>query len=126
MIIHLLLWKMTRIVKEKFLNYKDTYTILFEDGNRKRHTVKVDIPKFIDNQFMYLGGNNKIIKHQNFYLPVVKVDEDMVEIVTNYSKLTLQRVDNKSTSSAERLSTFIVAILSDHLNTSSYITLETA
>lgn len=85
------------------LNYKDTYTIYFEDGNRKRHTVKIDIPKFIDGRFLYVGGNKKIIKHQSFYLPVVKISSDMVQIVTNYSKMTIQRVENKSTSSVERL-----------------------
>lgn len=85
------------------LNYKDTYTILLEDGNRKRHTVKVDIPKFIDDRFLYIGGNKKIIKHQNFLLPVVKIAPDMVQIVTNYSKMSIQRVENKSTSAIERL-----------------------
>lgn len=85
------------------LNYKDTYTILLEDSNRKRHTIKVDIPKFIDDRFLYIGGNKKIIKHQSFYLPVVKIASDMVQIVTNYSKMTIQRVENKSISSIERL-----------------------
>ena len=36
------------------LNYKDTYTIQLEDANRKRHTIKVDIPKFLDDHFLYL------------------------------------------------------------------------
>ena len=76
------------------LNYKDTYTIKFEDGNRQRHTLKVDIPKFIDDRFLYIGGNKKLIKHQSFFLPVVKVGSDKVEIVTNYSKMTLERVSN--------------------------------
>ena len=89
------------------LNYKDTYTVLFEDGNRKRHTIKVDIPKFIDNKFFYLGGNKKIMKHQNFYQPVVKISPSMVQIVSNYSKMTIERVDNKSISSIERLKKFI-------------------
>lgn len=85
------------------LNYKETYTIQFEDSNRKRHTVKVDIPKFIDDEFLYIGGNKKIIKHQDFYLPIVKISPTTVEIVTNYSKMTIERVENKSISSVERL-----------------------
>ena len=89
------------------LNYKDTYTIYLEDANRKRHTVKVDIPKFIDDRFLYIGGNKKIIKHQSFYLPVVKIKPNMVQIVTNYSKMTIERVDNKSISSVERLKKLI-------------------
>lgn len=89
------------------LNYKDTYTIYLEDANRKRHTIKVDIPKFIDDRFLYIGGNKKIIKHQSFYLPVVKIKPNMVQIVTNYSKMTIERVDNKSISSVERLKKLI-------------------
>ena len=76
------------------LNYKDTYTLHYEDGNRKRHTVKVDIPKFIDDRFLYIGGNKKVIKHQSFFLPVVKIAPNKVEIVTNYSKMTIERDDN--------------------------------
>lgn len=76
------------------LNYKDTYTIHYEDGNRKRHTVKVDIPKFIDDRFLYIGGNKKVIKHQSFFLPVVKIAPNKVEIVTNYSKMTIERDTN--------------------------------
>lgn len=85
------------------LNYKDTYTILLEDANRKRHTIKVDIPKFMDDRFLYIGGNKKIIKHQNFLLPIVKTSPSSVQIVSNYSKMTVTRNDNKSTSSVERL-----------------------
>lgn len=89
------------------LNYKDTYTILLEDGNRKRHTIKVDIPKFIEGKFLYIGGNKKLIKYQNFFYPIVKIAPDIVEIVTNYSKMTIQRVENKATSSVERLKKFV-------------------
>jgi hypothetical protein len=85
------------------LNYKDTYTIYFEDENRKRHTVKVDIPKFIEGRFLYIGGNKKVIKHQSFFLPVVKIAPNKVEIVTNYSKMTIERVDNTSSSAVERM-----------------------
>lgn len=85
------------------LNYKDTYTLYLEDGNRKRQTVKVDIPKFIDDKFLYIGGNKKIIKHQNFYFPVVKISPNMVQVVSNYSKMTIERVENKSISAIERL-----------------------
>ena len=91
------------------LNYKDTYTIYFEDANRKRHTVKVDIPKFIDGRFLYIGGNKKIIKHQSFYLPVVKIAPNKVEIVTNYSKMTIERVENGSLSSVERMKKIIMS-----------------
>jgi len=78
------------------LNYKDTYTFYLEDGNRNRHTITVDIPKFIDDRFLYLGGNKKLILHQNFFLPLVKIAPDTVQIVTNTNKMTIKRVDTKS------------------------------
>ena len=85
------------------LNYKDTYTIVLEDAFRQRHTLTVDIPKFIDDKFMYIGGNKKLILKQNFFMPVVKTSEDTVQIVTNYNKMTLRREGSKSISSLERL-----------------------
>lgn len=84
------------------LNYKETYTILLEDVNRQRHTVKVDIPKFLEDKFLYIGGNKKIIKKQSILLPVTKTDADTVQIVTNYNKMFIRRVDTKSVSSVER------------------------
>ena len=89
------------------LNYKDTYTVLLEDENRKRHTVKVDIPKFLDNKFLYIGGNKKVIKHQSFFYPVVKIDEKTVHVVTNYSKIIIQRNDSKNFTYVDRFKKFI-------------------
>ena len=78
------------------LNYKDTWTVYLEDENRQRHTIKVDIPKWLDDKFLWLGGNRKIIKNQNFFLPIVKIEPDTVLIVSNYNKMTITRVDTKS------------------------------
>lgn len=84
------------------LNYQDTYTFLLEDGNRQRHTIKVDIPKIYDNKFLFLGGNKKLILKQNFFLPVVKIGPDTVEIVTNYNKMFITRDDTKGLGNIER------------------------
>lgn len=78
------------------LNYKDTYTFYLEDGNRNRHTIVVDIPKFIEDRFLYIGGNKKLILHQNFFLPIVKTSPSKVQIVSNANKMTIERVDTKS------------------------------
>lgn len=78
------------------LNYKETWTIHLEDENRQRHTIKVDIPKWLDNTFLWLGGDKKIIKNQNFFLPIVKIGPDTVLIVSNYNKMTINRIDTKS------------------------------
>ena len=78
------------------LNYKETWTVHLEDENRLRHTIKVDIPKFYDKNFLWLSGNKKVIKNQMFFLPVVKISGDTVMIVTNYNKLTIKREDSKT------------------------------
>lgn len=85
------------------LNYKDTYRVTLEDDKGQRHNITVDIPKFIDNKFMYLGGNKKIIDRQNFLYPVVKTASDTVQIVTNYNKMFIRRVGTRSISSVERM-----------------------
>ena len=89
------------------LNYKETYTISLEDTNRQRHTIKVDIPKIVDGRFLYLGGGKKNIKNQEYFLPVVKIAEDEVQLVSNYNKMTVRRQDTKSVSYIERLSRLI-------------------
>lgn len=85
------------------LNYKETYRVILEDEQKQRHSITVDIPKFIDNKFMYLGSNKKIIDKQNFLYPVVKTAPDTVQIVTNYNKVFIRRVGTKSISSVERI-----------------------
>lgn len=89
------------------LNYKETWTVKLEDENRNRHTIKVDIPKFLEYKFLWLGGNRKNIKNQMFFLPFVKIDKDRVLIVSNYNKFTIQRVDTKSLRGLSRIETFI-------------------
>lgn len=89
------------------LNYKDTYTVVLEDSNRVRHSITVDIPKFYEDKFLYLGGNKKIINKQNFLYPIVKTGPDTVQIVTNYNKAFIRRVDTKSLSDVEKLKKLI-------------------
>lgn len=84
------------------LNYKDTYKIVMEDSQRKRHTVTVDIPKFVEDKFLYINGNKMMIKHQSFFYPVVKVSNDTVHITTNYNKVIITRNDRKGVSAVER------------------------
>lgn len=85
------------------LNYKETWHVTLEDEQGQRHSITVDIPKFLDNKFMYLGGNKKIINRQNFLYPVVKTAPDTVQIVSNYNKMFIRRIGTKSISTVERL-----------------------
>lgn len=84
------------------LNYKETYTAVLEDSNRVRHTLKFDMPKFIDGSFMYLEGNKKIINKQLFMKPIVKTGPDEVQICSNYNKIFMRRLGRKMTSQLER------------------------
>lgn len=84
-------------------NLKNTWTVVLKDETGKRHTVKVDIPKFQDNRFMLLGGNRYVILKQNFYNPLVKDTPDTVILTTNYNKITITRKATKSLTSIERI-----------------------
>ena len=89
------------------MNYKETYTVSLEDANRQRHTIKVDLPKIVENRFLWLGGGKKNIKNQNYFFPVVKTKPGEVQMVSNYNKMYIQRHDTKSTSGVERFKRFL-------------------
>ena len=73
-------------------DYIETWTIKLEDINGKRVTMKIDVPKFINNRFMKLRGNYKTINGQLLLLPIIKTDEDTAQIVSNYNKIFIRRV----------------------------------
>lgn len=72
-------------------DYIDTYTVEFEDSTGKRFTIKFDVPKFINNRFLKLRGNEKVISGQLLNLPCIKTDDDSVQIVSNYNKIFIRR-----------------------------------
>lgn len=82
--------------------YQDTYTIEFEDENRRRHTVKVNIPKLVDDKFLIINGKKRVIEKQLVGLPVIKTGPDEVQIVTNYNKLWLTRIGTRFNPNMER------------------------
>lgn len=72
-------------------DYINTYTVKCEDANGKRFTLVFDVPKFRNNRFMKLRGNDKVINGQLVLLPVIKTDEDTVQIVSSYNKIFIRR-----------------------------------
>lgn len=72
-------------------DYIDTYTVEMEDSFGKRFTLKFDVPKFINNRFLKLRGNEKVISGQLLNLPCIKTDEDSVQLVSNYNKIFIRR-----------------------------------
>ena len=87
------------------MDYVDTYTVDMEDGFGKRFTLTFDIPKFKNNRFMRLRGNEKILSGQLVLLPCIKTDEDTVQCVSNYNKIFIRRhgMVGKSYPSSDRL-----------------------
>ena len=75
---------------------KETYTVNYEAATGKRYTVKLDIPKFIDNKYMVLRGNKKNIPIQLFLMPIIKTQEDTVQIVSCYKKIFIRRFGTTS------------------------------
>ena len=84
-------------------NYKETYTVELEDELRVRHRLVFDVPKVIDGRFLYLGGNRKYINNQQLLLPIVKVEPDTVQLVSNYNKIFIRRYGDKVASINEKL-----------------------
>lgn len=69
-------------------DYKYTWTAsyrCFRNGNK--FDIKIDIPKMIDDKFMYLGGNNKYLGKQLFRIPISKSNTSEVQLVSNYNKI---------------------------------------
>lgn len=73
------------------MDYVDTYTVNMEDYAGKRFTIVFDIPKFKNNRFMKLRGNEKVMSGQLLLLPCQKTDEDTVQCVSNYNKIFIYR-----------------------------------
>ena len=74
----------------------ETYTCKYEDSRGKRYTVKLDIPKFIDNKYLMLRGNRKNIPIQLFLMPILKTEENAVQIVSCYNKIFVRRFGTNS------------------------------
>lgn len=88
---------------------KFTYTVKMESYDRKRHTLKFDMPKFIDNSFMYINGNKKNIITQFLLNPIAKTGPDTVQLCSNYNKIFLTRVGTKLSPKIEKFKKNIVS-----------------
>ena len=73
------------------MDYLYTYRVEMEDSEGSRFTITFDMPKFINDRFMMLRGNEKVISGQLINLPISKTDSDTVQIVSNYNKIFIYR-----------------------------------
>lgn len=88
-------------------NKKETWTVHYEDVNRKRHTIKIDIPVFVNDKFIYLNESKKSISKQLTLIPIVKTGTDEVQVVSNYNKIFINRYGSKISPKIERLRKFL-------------------
>lgn len=72
-------------------DHVNTYTVNCEDSFGQRFTLKFDLPKFRNHRFMRLKGNEKTLNGQLLLLPIIKTNEDTVQIVTSYKKIFVRR-----------------------------------
>ena len=72
-------------------DWKETWTVPFENQDGKRFSFKFDLPILKNNRFMVLGGNDKTINGQLVLLPISKTDDDTVQFVSNYNKIFIRR-----------------------------------
>lgn len=83
------------------LNLKETYTYVFKDEMDNEFVVNIDVPKIIDDKYIYIGGNKKIILKQRIMKPLTKIKPDQVVLSTAYKKIFMTRttgnVDRNST-----------------------------
>lgn len=85
------------------MDLKETWTVSLVDEAKRKHTIKVDIPKFQNDRFMLIDGTKYIILKQNFYNPLVKDTPDTVILTTNFNKITIDRKATKSLTTVERI-----------------------
>lgn len=84
------------------MNLKKTYDYTMKDQAGREHHIVFDMPIFIDDRYIYLGGNKKVIENQFMLKPIIKYGPDEVQIATFYNKNWIfrrgQKMDVKSES----------------------------
>lgn len=86
------------ITTEDTSTYSDekvTYNVRYKTNEGKPLSFQLDVPKIVDDRYLYLGGNKKVIKKQLFRLPITKIAKDTVEVTSNFNKITVERSTGK-------------------------------
>ena len=85
------------------LTLKETRTYHLEDENGKKMTIKFDLPKIIDDNYLYINGNKKVLSHQVITKPLTKTKPDEVKLNTFYNKMTFNRKGREDSSTTALL-----------------------
>lgn len=73
------------------MNEKYTYTFKLEDENKRKHTLKFDIPKLNENGITKMNGNNVFLKKQLIKKPIVKIAPNKVYVTTELNSYQIMR-----------------------------------
>lgn len=90
------------------LTLKETYHIIYKDLNGVKHTVNIDIPKVIDDKYIWINGSKKLIQKQLIAKPIIKTKEDTVQVSSYYNKFFIVRFGNKLSEDTEILKKFFI------------------
>ena len=90
------------------LTKKKTMEISFEDENKVKHKVKLDMPLIKDGKYMYVNGSRKLIQKQVLLKPIVKTAPDTVQVTTNYNKFFVKRFGRKLSENIEVFKKFVL------------------
>lgn len=75
----------------------NTWYISCEDFKGTRFTLTVDIPIFINDKFLMLRGNKKVIMIQSTLVPVIKTDLNTCQIISaSYMKIFVRLINTGS------------------------------
>lgn len=83
-------------VSDEF-NHLDKYKFTFKDADNVQSTVSINMPKYTDGKFLYIGGTKFVLYNQLTPFPVVKIGEDVI-VTTARNKATLSYKGTKYTS----------------------------
>lgn len=98
-----------------------TYTCKYEDYRGSRYTITVDIPKVLDGRYFKLRGNRKTIQPQLLLMPIIKTEEDTVQIVSCYKKIYMSRFGSTSGKSNVYSCKLLKALKKNKYKTISYV-----
>lgn len=91
------------------LTKKKTVEMSFQDENKVKHRVKVDMPIIKDGRYMYVNGSRKLIQKQILLKPIVKTAPDTVQVTTNYNKFFIKRFGRKLSENIEVFKKFLIS-----------------
>lgn len=90
------------------MNMKKTYTYTMADKDGHQHVIKFDVPIFLEDRYIFLGGNKKVVENQMLILPILKSGPDEVQLVTWYNKIIMKRRSTKIDMKSEIIKKYIL------------------